>query len=1265
MDEKEINRIASSLSQTIREKASATTTEASANKKATRSVASMVLSPGAFEGALKSYGDFARGTTRMAHELATEVIRSPIRFAAGLTQTVTGKREATPIPENASFGEIAVADALYGQQRIPTVESIGDDVLSQFGVREEISKKYALATGLGLGLLDYIPGGGRASKAVSEVVIRGLAKETAKDTNPATIYRSLDQAVQRLTHAQRIEASTTLAGISDEAQATEYLTNFIRQNNATTYNLEAGAVKTRLRSLETDAGRIAGRAPEELQGEVASMYRQINSIRAIADDVGQGKANLNEMLSGAEEIFERLARTVKATSSLPDDAVVAAVRSTRLTPDKNPQAVQSGFDVFDDGRIAPKVDEDARDAVTEAAKISKIDSDVSTGRLAGIASGRFPKVVEGEALLAEMGPAGDEIRELIGKNPGSTVVRGIFAESPQDAAEKWLANVSRGTNPEFGNLDAIGLRTTDGSTVAGSGGNFFSEAEIQAALLDGKKERGFVTTMKESPYTSPEVAAQARSLYDPITNKATLDEAAQILAKGEDDAVAYVDAAKEPTATSNAVAQLLIEKFQTEGRMAQAIKMVEDVAERATSQGQAIQALALWNRLTPAGVLRFAQKELKAHNKKLTPELSKKLVDMAVSIKKMDASWEKSFETSKMLKLISDEIPVGARKKLALVQTMMLLLNPKTWIRNIIGNGGFAALEQVSDVAGAMIDTPLSLITGKRTKVLPSVLAQSRGAIRGAQQGLKEALAGVNTLANKTQFDLPQTQVFKNKELLGVPAALEKLLNIELRVPDRMFYQSAYDGSVYNQLKAYNITAKKRGQELLLNPTQDMVEQATHDGLYRTFQDDNAISSALVGLKRVLNGGKDFGIGDVLIKFPKTPGNLLARGIDYSPAGFVNVVYQASKPLMKKEFDQKKFVEAFGRAITGTGGLVGTGLLLSQAGILSGASDAPDDVKGSEKANGLGDYKINVSALKRFALSGMDPEVSAPRKGDTLVTYDWMQPAAVPIAIGANISANKGVDANSFLGQVFDSVLKGADTLVEQPVLQNLNKFFEDTTYYGVFGALGRQLATLPSSFVPTLLNQVRQLIDNDSRNTYSPDTLEYAKNLAMARVPGLSQQLPRRYNAYGTKQEVYQAGSNNLFNTFFNPMFVNKYKADPAIDMVLSLYEDTGDTGAVPDAKRYKQTINGEQRQLGPKTYAKFSRFVGMQTRHQLYGLSQDPAFQKLSDQERADYVANILRDVHTFSKIVILGDRPERPSERVRGMLNQYGQAQEQIQF
>ena len=110
------------------------------------------------------------------------------------------------------------------------------------------------------------------------------------------------------------------------------------------------------------------------------------------------------------------------------------------------------------------------------------------------------------------------------------------------------------------------------------------------------------------------------------------------------------------------------------------------------------------------------------------------------------------------------------------------------------------------------------------------------------------------------------------------------------------------------------MAAAAKSGKAVTEPTEAMKEIAHHDGLYRTFQDDNALSAFFQGFKRLLNDPvytmgfaknrpmREFGAGDFIIKYPRTPANLLARGLEYSPAGLLKTLWEASRPLMGREF---------------------------------------------------------------------------------------------------------------------------------------------------------------------------------------------------------------------------------------------------------------------------------------------------------------------------------------------------------------------------
>ena len=778
--------------------------------------------------------------------------------------------------------------------------------------------------------------------------------------------------------------------------------------------------------------------------------------------------------------------------------------------------------------------------------------------------------------------------------------------------------------------------------------------------LRNAKPRGFSETVRTSKLTDPEIKEALKFNYNPIHNQEVADRARRFLQEDFDEARRIVFDPDEPaTAISNTIGQMMMKRAQEAGNFDEAIQIAEVISKKATDAGQAVQALSMWNRMSPEGILKYATKitrnakrdGLKA--KELTPEVAKRITDRAKKIEGMaDGTMEKAEETALMLKDVHDLVPAGFLKKVDTAQTLAQLLNPKTWIRNIGGNAGFSMFENLSDSIAVAIDSPLSLMTGKRSTVFPNLSAQAKGIKEGFRQGVRDAMMGIDTSGVPTKFDIPKTPVFQG----SVGKSAERVLNIALRGPDRAMYKAAYDGSVYKQMKAHTKTTG----EVLDTPTDAMMEVAHMDGLYRTFQDDNALADMFVGLKRTLNLNKDFGLGSIVLKYPKTPANLLNRGIAYSPAGFARTLYHAARPLAgTNKFDQKAFVESFSRAIVGTGGVIGMGALMHRLGIITGSETDDRDLQQIQRETGLGDYKINASALKRFVMSGLDAEQAKLQEGDSLYTYDWFQPNAVGISIGANL--DEGSDGTGFAWSMLERIGSGVDTLGEQPLISNLTRLFRAGELSSVIPTVGKQI---PASFVPTIFNQINQLFDNTSRNVYDPSDVQYAFNLAKRRTPGLSQTLPARYGVFGDEQEVYQSGSNNFFNVFFNPAFKSNYNPTPEARLVLDLYEETGEVTQAPRLQGYTATVNGEKVKLSTKQITAMQQYIGTVTRDVFHQLATNSEFQALPPDMQVDAMSDVLSDVGRAGKILILGDRPERsPDDSVIRLIQLYT-AQQTVQ-
>jgi hypothetical protein len=584
-------------------------------------------------------------------------------------------------------------------------------------------------------------------------------------------------------------------------------------------------------------------------------------------------------------------------------------------------------------------------------------------------------------------------------------------------------------------------------------------------------------------------------------------------------------------------------------------------------------------------------------------------------------------------------------KMISTVQTMAQLLNPKTFVRNLGGNLGFGLLENVSDVVGTALDLPLSLVTKHRSKVLPSMSTQFKGGKQGLKLGIEDALLGIDTSAMKgTKFDLPSGRVFKGKVMGG----LEKALNIELRATDRAFYQAAYEESLRQQMKA---AGKNAADE-------SMHEIAHHDALYRTFQDENALSNLFVGLKRLLNKptGGDFGLGDFVLKYPKTPANLLARGLEYSPAGFFKVVAEASKPLMGKGFNQKAFVEAFSRSLVGTGGLVGIGALLHKVGIITGKPHPDWDIAELQREVGFGEYRLNASALKRFMLSWFNPNAAKPQKGDKIISYDWNQPAAIAVAMGADIDANRG-QAKGITGtlmksvgdipsELLNAVFTGINTMAEQPVMQGVQTLVSGGEQDAARGIL-KTLAGVPSSFIPTVLSQVKQLVDNQRRETYDPNIVQESLNRAANKIPVLAGKLPQKYGVLGQPLETYQGGTNQWWNVFLNPAFVSKYAPSKEAQLAIDVFMSTGETSQVPRVVDKYFMINDKKVTLTGAERAELQRIVGEETQKGFAKINPE-----LNDEAKLKKMGDVLTKAGQKGRQAILQGRGIRSSITSQGL-------------
>lgn len=745
----------------------------------------------------------------------------------------------------------------------------------------------------------------------------------------------------------------------------------------------------------------------------------------------------------------------------------------------------------------------------------------------------------------------------------------------------------------------------------------------------GTKERQFAQNVRDSNIATGEIKANLdknQLNYEPITNKETFDKATETVKKNADEALEIFNSpSKGVSADDVALGEALITKAIKEGNSGEANRLIADLAEKLTTAGQAVQAASIFKRLTPEGMLLYAQRTVNSANKDLadmswfermgkkaqkialTSEDSQFILDKMKEAQGLSDGREKDVAIAQVMQLIADKVPSTLSEKVKGLQRISLLLNPKTMVRNLGGNALFSGLDNLSNAIATPIDIAASKITGKRTTTLPSLKGQFKSGIEGAKYALEDAKLGIDT-STGTQFELPNKRIFDNKAL----NKLDEATKLGLQLGDRPFYKAAYDDVLRQQMKLAKVS----------EPTQEMIEQAHKIAQQRTYQDVNALTNAFKQAQVALNnaseyvglGNSKFGLGNIVVPFVKTPANILARAVEYSPLGVTKALREATK-IGKGTFDQKAFIDSIARSVTGTA-LIMVGYDLAKGGTITGSGNKDKDVAAFERSLGKSDYAFKV--------------------GDNYYTYDWAQPASFGLAIGADIYLS-GKDRKEAENVVFNAVKSGGETLLKQTVMQGIQRFMGG---YSPIDNLATTAVNAPTQFVPTLGKQITQLTDPLQRSSYSPSTIGTGANLIKSKIPGASKTLQPKVDTFGNDMLNYQ-GKNNLINIFINPGSATEFKPNKVQSEILRVYESTGDKDIFPKVAPKYFTEKGVRYDLTPEEITTFQRTMGKKTEARMSESMGYKEYDLYPDKIKAKALARAIDLSYEEAKLEVLGKR------------------------
>lgn len=790
------------------------------------------------------------------------------------------------------------------------------------------------------------------------------------------------------------------------------------------------------------------------------------------------------------------------------------------------------------------------------------------------------------------------------------------------------------------------------------------DANTTPQLTNKKYEKGDKTSklyknVTEKSQMLPETARTLLSneenvkYYKNITNEESMDNALKKLQQnGSNETIRWITQdSKSATATDVAEGWILLKQYSDNKDYDSMIEIAKKMRDIGTKAGQTVQAFNIMSRLTPEGMVKYAQSELTdAYNQMvknksqdwinknmkdfdLTPSDVEFIMNTMKKVQNMEDGYEKRVELAKIQKLMTDKIPSNAENKIKAWMRVSMLFNPKTQVRNVVGNALIIPVNYFSDVVSNYADKVIQKQTGVRTTGTYDIKAMLKGMKDGAYQATNDYKLGINTKnMDGNRFEIGEGNSFNEKNAIGRTLnRTESMLNYVMDAGDRIFSQAIFENSISNQLKLNNAT----------EITQEMIDIATTESLQRTWNDNNNYTKFVLDVRKMLNrlNFKGYGLGDILIPFAKTPANLTKAIVDYSPVGLISTINQGIKLKNNISTDtmtaqqQHQFVQTLGKATVGSM-LYVIAYALAKAGIATGSSDDDKDTANFLKNTlGISSYSIKI--------------------GNKSFTYDWAQPIAAPLSIMTNI-ANKS-DKTKLYEAIVGNLDTATSVLMEQSFLQSINEVLNGNG--GAVENLLQQVYELPSRAVPTFVKQIADMVDETQRQTYEKDApIKTAINKTISKIPFISQTLAPSVDTLGRNIQKY-GGKNNIFNVFLNPANVNTENISKSAEEIYRLYKITGDKTMMPRVAPSYINSKGEKVILSSQEKSDFQRIAGNIVEESIENLLDNKTYETMSDEDKASIINKIVNYSYNKARKKVLGIEMSNEYNKINEYVNDGG--------
>lgn len=782
-----------------------------------------------------------------------------------------------------------------------------------------------------------------------------------------------------------------------------------------------------------------------------------------------------------------------------------------------------------------------------------------------------------------------------------------------------------------------------------AGERAYREVQVPKKTADDKYVSRTIRTVLEAKATPDamvptleRMVAKGEFSYDRYTDKQAISDAeSRIKTEGWQKTLnKWKSSTKEGISKENtAIGWALYNNAANSGDVETALDVLDTIVKRQRNAAQALQATRLLKQQDPSTQLYAAQRSVENLTEDLKKQYGEKAPDLKIDrdlAEKFLNAKDDDARTEAMREIYRDigrQMPSRFIDKWNAWRYFSMLGNTRTHVRNIVGNVGFVPAVTVKNVIGAGIESAANAVSGGKVGRTKAILTtKDAGLIKAAWSdyaNIREQALGsgkYNDNVNVRQEIEEGRTVFKLKPL----EAMRKFNSTALDAEDAWFSKPHYAAALAQFCKANGITAEQVAGGKGIEAAR---EYAIREAQKATYRDTNAFSQMISDLGRYRGDNKMKRLGSTLaegiLPFRKTPANILVRGVEYSPIGFLKSISHDLVQVQKGNMQATEMIDRAAAGLTGTG-LMMLGLYMAKEGILRGSGGDDEKKKKFDELQGHQEYALELP-------------------NGTSITLDWLAPEALPFFVGANLyeqmQANNGYLTMSDMLQAASNV---TDPLLSMSCLQSLNDVFDAVGYAssGDTNALTSAVASAATSYltqgIPTVFGQAERTGENTRMTTYTdknkfltPD-MQYALGKASARIPGVDYGQIPFIDAWGRTENSGGVAA-RAFNNFANPAYTSKVIDSKMEDELSRLYEATGEAKVLPQRAPKSFTVNKENKQLTGEEYVKYATKRGQTSYKIVSELTGLASYKSMSDGDKADAVAKAYEYANIVGKMSV----------------------------